>query len=241
MEQSENYVKFVFDHATVDDENNFKDALSRKINLDGQNINVYDTDLAKSEGQDFTGEVSFEGKVHFLDSVYVEHRFNLEPEITPAQITSTQHNYSPTGLANAINLRLSSDASRSITGIALPDAGQILTIHNIGSFNIILENEDAGSTAANRFSFNTDITLFPNQSCMLWYDSTSFRWRLVSIANSVTEDARKRPRLITDLIDDTSQGSAPYAGNAVSSGTNSVIASDANHPGVIRATSSTTA
>lgn len=102
---------------------------------------------------------------------------SLPSDISPAQITADQNDYSPTGLDDASVLRLTSDASRTITGI---DAsvkrgdGDLLTIINVGSNNIILSDDDASSSATNRmFLGGTDITLFPEFSVTLIYDDTS--------------------------------------------------------------------
>ncbi len=43
--------------------------------------------------------------------------FALTGDISPSQITSNQNDYNPTGLSGASTLRLSTDASRNITGL----------------------------------------------------------------------------------------------------------------------------
>ena len=98
---------------------------------------------------------------------------------SPAQLTANQDNYNPSGLYATTVLRLTSDASRDITGIVPTDnllAGQVLILFNVGGFNIVLKN-DVTSTAANRFLFPADITLAPNEGIGLMYDATSSRWR----------------------------------------------------------------
>lgn len=74
--------------------------------------------------------------------------------------------------------RLTSDASRSITGAAGGFHGRTVTIVNVGSFNIVLEHSDAGSAVGNRFINSTglDITLVPFESADLLYDATSLVW-----------------------------------------------------------------
>lgn len=101
-------------------------------------------------------------------------------DISPAQITADQNNYNPTGLADAAVLRLSSDAARNITGLAGGADGRIIIIHNIGSFDIVLVDESASSTAANRFALNANVTISADQVAILQYDSTSSRWRAVA-------------------------------------------------------------
>lgn len=105
--------------------------------------------------------------------------FALSGDISPAQITANQDDYNPTGLADASVLRLSTDASRNITSIAGGADGRVLLILNVGSFNIVLKDDDgATGTAGNRFAFSGDVTLAGDQGAIIWYDSTSSRWRI---------------------------------------------------------------
>jgi hypothetical protein len=97
--------------------------------------------------------------------------------ITPAQITANTNNYAPVGAANAVTWMINTDASRNITGIANPTAGRVIILTNNGAFNIVLKNEDANSTAANRFALIGDLYLQPNMSISLVYDSNAGRWR----------------------------------------------------------------
>ncbi len=99
---------------------------------------------------------------------------------TPAQITATQNDYAPTGLSTAAALRLSSDAARSITGLAGGRAGRRMALHNVGSYAITLAEQDAGSAAANRFAFRQ--VLLPGASIEVEYDATSQRWRAIGKA-----------------------------------------------------------
>lgn len=105
--------------------------------------------------------------------------------ITPAQITINQNDYAPADSVTATKttvlasiLRLSSDASRNVTGIVDPRDGVVKTIINVGANPIVLKNADAGSTAANRFDFGSDITLAAKQSAKIRYDGTDSRWKL---------------------------------------------------------------
>lgn len=109
-----------------------------------------------------------------------------ESILSPAQITSNQNDYNPTGLNSggapngATIVRLSTDASRDITSIVGGVSGRLLILANVGSQNIVLKDDDgATGTAANRLQLNADITLLPEQSIMLWYDGTSSRWRSI--------------------------------------------------------------
>lgn len=98
-------------------------------------------------------------------------------DISPASIGASQNDYNPTGLSTATVLRLTSSAAYSITGLAGGADGRLITVINIGSFVITLTDEDAASTAANRFTFGHPVPLYPGDAVSLWYDSTSSRWR----------------------------------------------------------------
>lgn len=106
--------------------------------------------------------------------------FTLSGDISPTQIAANTDNYAPTGYATAGIMRLSTDASRNLTGIAGGADGRILLLLNIGSFNLVLK-DDVTSTAANRFQLSGDVTLGADEGALLWYDSTSSRWRLAAI------------------------------------------------------------
>ena len=103
----------------------------------------------------------------------------LSGDQSPAQITANTNNYAPANFDTTSILRLSTDASRDLTGIAGGSDGRVLTIMNVGSNPLVLKN-DVTSTAANRFLLGADLTLAANQSLMLVYDSSSSRWRPMS-------------------------------------------------------------
>jgi len=106
-------------------------------------------------------------------------------DISPAQIVANQNDFNPTGLADAVIVRLSTDASRNITGIQGGADGRMINILNVGSFNIVLTDEDVLSLAANRFAIPGNLTILAEQGILLVYDSTSSRWRLASSGGQV--------------------------------------------------------
>lgn len=101
---------------------------------------------------------------------------------TPAQITSNQNDYTPAALATSRILRLSTDASRNITGLGAGTDGQRLTLLNVGAFDIVLTHNDAASTAANRFRCPgaASFTIRRDGGVELVYEETSDRWRVVA-------------------------------------------------------------
>jgi hypothetical protein len=100
------------------------------------------------------------------------------PANTPTQLAANTNNWAiGTGLFN----RVSSDASRDVTGIVAGVDGQIAYDWNVGSSDLVYKNESASSTAANRFTNATavDITLSPGQCLMRMYSTSTSRWLVV--------------------------------------------------------------
>jgi hypothetical protein len=97
--------------------------------------------------------------------------------LAPAQITSDQNDYNPTGLKYANNLRISADRPyRSITGMQGGLDGRQVALENNGSYPILIRAENTGSSAANRFNLKTDLALWPGSEMNFSYDGTSSRW-----------------------------------------------------------------
>lgn len=99
--------------------------------------------------------------------------------VTAPQITADQNDYS---LKRGDRIRLSSDAGRTITGLAGGAADRELWLVNVGSFDITLANESASSAANNRIVTSTgaDIVMAANDVVHAWYDGISGRWRVFS-------------------------------------------------------------
>jgi len=132
------------------------------------------------DGTGVVGAVTGIPGQQILGTFIAQEDFRLAADLSPAQLTADQNDYNPTGLASASTVRLSSDASRQITGIAGGQDGRLLIIHNIGSNPIVLVDESASSAAANRLALAANVTLNADQSAVLQYDSTSSRWRLAA-------------------------------------------------------------
>lgn len=116
---------------------------------------------------------------------------------SPTQITSDQNDYAPS--SNSV-LRLNSDATRNITGFGSPTSGRIVRIINVGSFNIVLNNQNTGSSSANRIATATgsDITILPGQTANLIYDGTTTRWRDTAMQSGILS-AVNFPALTGDI------------------------------------------
>lgn len=102
-------------------------------------------------------------------------------QATYAQITADQNNYQLIPLLS--EHRLSTDASRTITGFDAPAAGSVdrtLTVHNVGSFNIVYAHASGSSATGNTFVLPgaTSYTQAANTSVTFSYDKVSQVWRL---------------------------------------------------------------
>ncbi|UFS77229.1 hypothetical protein LPB73_07585 [Tardiphaga sp. 37S4] len=109
----------------------------------------------------------------------------LSSFVTSTQVTANQNDYTATDGSNTcstkLTLRLSSNATRNITGLSCGQAeGDLKVIHNVGAQSIILTNQDAGSAAANRFLLGGDMTLALDTSVTLRYDGVASRWRAIT-------------------------------------------------------------
>jgi len=107
--------------------------------------------------------------------------FNLSGDITPTTLSANADDYAPTSLSTNSVVRVSSDKLVSITGLTGGADGRIIALVNIGTFPILLTKESTASTAANRFGFDSDVYLWPSQSVTLIYNSTSTRWRALTV------------------------------------------------------------
>lgn len=105
-------------------------------------------------------------------------QLRLPSVISPAQLTANTNDWAPTGLAGATIIRFSTDASRNITGLTGGVAGRVIALVNVGTQQGNILNEDAASTAANRFALPTGSSIITGGgAAIFWYDGTSSRWR----------------------------------------------------------------
>lgn len=161
-----------------------------------------------------------------FSDVTVQRTIVFQGEVTPAQITSNQNDYSPTDLSKATKLRLSSDASRNLTGLSAAAKGRLLILTNVGSFNIVLKESDSGSTAANRFAFGTDYTLLPSGGAILSYDVTVSRWTMVAsraIAGAVGTVTNSTALTNNYIVLGNGSGDTKAAAGLTTDGTSKVI------------------
>ena len=118
-----------------------------------------------------------------LGAIKLGDNIALTSVISPPSFNSNQDDYNPTGLSTANIIRLTSTGNRDITGIVAQRAGTTIILINVGGSTITLENNDSSSSASNRFLMGQDRDISPNEAVMIWYDSNSSRWRVLTGVN----------------------------------------------------------
>lgn len=154
---------------------------SRTLNvIGGDGITANANDIIVDLGFSYT----WTGDHVFDETISISEELELTGVISPTELTADVDNYAPTGIDTCNVMRLSSDGTRTINGLAASQvAGRTIFLLNIGTSNsIVLENEDASATAANRFSTTgTGRSIGENTGVLLYYDGVSSRWRLVDV------------------------------------------------------------
>lgn len=144
--------------------------------------------------------------------------------LSPSQITSDQNNYSPTNWSDAgLVLRLSTDASRDITGLASGREGRTALLVNVGSFDIVLKDENAGSTSVYRFALDGDITLAPDTGAVLWYDTITERWRCAGRYSAGGGAGDVATDTLWDALGDLAVGTGANTANNLPVGTDGYV------------------
>lgn len=108
--------------------------------------------------------------------------------IRPANITSDQDNYSPTGWATANKVLLTGDANgRAITSFSASGIsdGHTKTLINNGDNYIYFPGEHPDGTASNRIEFTKDYILPPKSAVDITYNATDARWMLIGNENPI--------------------------------------------------------
>ena len=110
--------------------------------------------------------------------------FRLSGDISPASLGAggTTNDYAPAGLATASTIRQDAAGAHTLNGLTGGSDGRRVQLFNISAANTItLAHENAGSTAANRFTLPgaANVAIGPLESVTLWYDITSSRWRVI--------------------------------------------------------------
>lgn len=97
-----------------------------------------------------------------------------------ATLTANTNNLLITGLASSALVRLDSTGNFQLTGIVVPDITKayFFSIFNIGlTGNVTFKNNDAASTAENRFLLGSDVLVQPGEGLTFIYDPVDLRWR----------------------------------------------------------------
>ena len=124
---------------------------------------------------------------------------SLTGVISPAQITSNQSDYNPAGIDSASVLQISTDASRTVSGLAGGTEGRVISVLNVGSQTVTLLDQSVSSTAANRFTLGGDLALGAKQAAILRYDGTAARWFAIARPGGSASGALVATSNLSDL------------------------------------------
>ena len=124
--------------------------------------------------QNITGDKTFSGKVERTGA-----QVN-SGVISPTTLSANANDYNPTGFATCNAVRQDATANRNVTGFAAQLNGFEFILFNISGSSLTIQNDNAGSTAANRVLTPnaTNLVIRTQGSAVLWYDGTSARWRI---------------------------------------------------------------
>ena len=107
-----------------------------------------------------------------------------EAVLSPAQITSNQNDYSPSGWVvggevQVSVLVLNANGNYNLTGLEAPSPAKrmrLTIINNSATNNITFPNNSGSSLAINRFLSNGNITLNEKEALDFVYNPTELRW-----------------------------------------------------------------
>lgn len=99
--------------------------------------------------------------------------------ISPTQLAANTNDWAPTGLSGAVIIRMSTDASRNLTGLTGGADGRLMIIENIGTHDVVFKDL-VTSSASNQFSLGgADVTLTAKKTLLFFYDGTLSKWMLI--------------------------------------------------------------
>jgi hypothetical protein len=139
----------------------------------------------------------------YLDEGALSGALSLVSDISPAALAADQNDWNPTSLSTSQVIRASASTTGiDLTGLAGGADGRLLMLFNVGAtYSLTLKDENASSTAANRFALGKDLELPPSGCALLLYDATSSRWRVAAShcpARSITRRINPRAGLALD-------------------------------------------
>jgi hypothetical protein len=172
-----------FDGITINTSNAanaFRDLVNCTISNSDITIPSLGTNLTNVTFSNVNATCSTGYLTNTIADVYFENcSGGLEGVSSPAQITGNQNNYVVGQMVT--DLRLSTDASRNITGITNGRKGRVMRVFNVGSFDVVLINASGSSSAGNQFALGADLTIGAGEGAVLWYDTTTTGvWRCAS-------------------------------------------------------------
>lgn len=139
---------------------------------------IQDSAIIISDGDDISGvdNLDIDGYLHGRD--FTEINVGLQGTFNDYALGVGTDTFRQTGTSGAC----------TITGFVAPVSGanHEFCYYITGTQNTTFNNEDSGSSAANRILTHTgaNVTFTPDQGCIFRYDSTDNRWRIIAVADT---------------------------------------------------------
>jgi len=83
-------------------------------------------------------------------------------------------------IADGNVVRISTSATVTLTGIAYKVPNREIVLINVGTGVVVLKDQATESSASYRFALVNSLDLSQNAAAVLWFDSYSARWRVLS-------------------------------------------------------------
>src|SRR5688572_27304724 len=181
----------------------------------------------------------------------VEKGLALGDVISPSQLTAQTDNWNPTDLQTASIIRVNTDANmQMLTGITAPspESNKVLILRNISANTLLLMNQHADSTAANRFDFGGfDLPLWSKNEVILKYDITLDRWIASNPISQYIPPTKygfyyRNEMMTTSATANVTQdGVLEFFNSGTGTATDlTAVASEIGHPGVVEMETGTT-
>lgn len=149
---------------------------SAEVVVDNGTVNIQNSDATQRLNISTANGSSFTGRVQLSSTAFKK---------LALSISTSQHNYNPTGLSGHSFLDIDpTAASLQITGIEAQPEGTVLIIRNTGGNDLTLVNESTSSATNNRFSINANLVLQPNQSIAFIYVNSRWRYLITPTSGS---------------------------------------------------------
>lgn len=183
---------------------------TKQIGFDAAGTTGTKTTIASSQTANRTQTLQ-DATDTFVYRATVDQLTNKQVGLSVVTDSSTTGSNQTIGSFSTGVVRLTNASLQSVSGLPGGSSGLSFILENKTGNAIVINNEEATATAANRIQTGTggNISMANNASCLFLYDSTTSRWQLVGGTGSGSGSGSKN--YLSAIT--TSQSSTPNTGN----------------------------